>query len=60
MTRLEPTLRETMTWPNMRKDIESHVRKCTQCQKYKKVRPSKYGKLPEKQAEDAIPWKRVD
>jgi hypothetical protein len=26
---------------------------------YKRVRP-KYGKLPEKQAEDAKPWKRVD
>jgi hypothetical protein len=59
MTRLEATLRETMTWPNMRKDILSHVRTCPQCQKYKRVRP-KYGKLPEKQAEDAKPWKRVD
>jgi hypothetical protein len=44
MTRLEATLRETMTWANMRKDIESHVRTCPQCQKYKKVRP-KYGNL---------------
>jgi transposase InsO family protein len=59
MTRLEATLRETMTWTNMRKDIESHVRTCPQCQKYKKVR-LKYGQLPEKQAEDAVPWKRVD
>jgi putative transposase len=59
MTRLEATLRETMMWKNMRRDIESYVRTCPQCQKYKKVRP-KYGKLPEKQAEDAIPWKRVD
>jgi hypothetical protein len=60
MTRLEATLRETrMTWPNMQKDILSHVRTCPQCQKYKKVRP-KYGKLPEKQVEDAKPWKRVD
>jgi hypothetical protein len=49
MTRLEATLRETMTWPNMRKDVESHVRTCPQCQKYKIVRP-KYGKLPEKHA----------
>jgi hypothetical protein len=59
MTRLEATLRETMTWPCMRMDISSHVRTCPQCQKYKRVRP-KYGKLPEKQAEDAKPWKRVD
>jgi transposase InsO family protein len=59
MTRLEATLRETMTWANMRKDIESHVRTCPQCQKYKKVR-SKYGKLPAKHAEAAVPWKRVD
>jgi hypothetical protein len=44
---------------NIRKDIESHVRTCPQCQKYKKVR-LKYGKLPEKQAKDAKPWKRVD
>jgi hypothetical protein len=36
MTRLEATLRETMTWPNMRKDIKLHVRTCPQCQKYKK------------------------
>jgi hypothetical protein len=60
MTRLKATLRETMMWKNMRRDIESYVRTCPQCQKYKKVRPAKYGKLPEKQAEDAIPWKRVD
>jgi transposase InsO family protein len=59
MTRLEATLRETMTWPNMRKDIQKHVQTCPQCQKYKKVRP-KYGQLPEKTAEDAIPWKRVN
>jgi hypothetical protein len=59
MSRLEATLRETMTWPNMRKDILSHVRTCPQCQKYKKVLP-KYAKLPEKQAEDAKPWKHVD
>jgi hypothetical protein len=37
MTRLEATLREPMTGPNMRKDIELHVRTCPQCQKYKKV-----------------------
>jgi hypothetical protein len=59
MTKLEDTLQETMMWKNMRRDIESYVRTCPQCQKYKKVRP-KYGKLLEKQAEDAIPWKRVD
>jgi hypothetical protein len=58
MTRLEATLRETMMWKNMRRDIKSYVRTCPQCQKYKKVRPK--GQLPEKQAKDAIPWKRVD
>jgi hypothetical protein len=59
MTRMEATLRSTMTWPNMRKDIEQYVRTCRKCQLNKQTR-KKYGELPLKQAEPAIPWNRVD
>jgi hypothetical protein len=55
MTRMEATLRSTMTWPNMRKDIEQYVRTCRKCHLNKQIR-KKYGELPLKQAEPAMPW----
>ncbi len=58
-TRMEQTLRQTLTWPNMRKDIERYVKTCRQCQLCKKQR-KKYGKLPAKQAEKSQPWNRVN
>jgi hypothetical protein len=47
ITRMEATLRQNLTWPNLRKDVEAAVKNCHQCQIGKKVR-KKYGNLPEK------------
>lgn len=57
---MEATLRQCFFyWPNMRADIERLVKRCPECQKYKKVR-KEYGKLPAKEAEAPIPWNRVN
>jgi hypothetical protein len=58
-TRLEATLRNIFWWNNLTQDVQRIVRKCEQCQKCKKVR-KKYGHIPEKEAEDPIPWNRVN
>jgi transposase InsO family protein len=58
-TRLEATLRSTLTWPNLRRDVERHTKTCRECQLCKKQR-KKYGKLPTKQAEPSIPWNRIN
>jgi hypothetical protein len=59
MTRMEATLRQNLTWPNLRKDVEEAVKNCHECQIGKKVR-NKYGDLPEKLAERPIAWNIVD
>jgi hypothetical protein len=56
---MEATLRQHLTWPNLRKDVEDAVKNCHECQKGKKLR-KKYGDLPEKLAEGPIAWNRVD
>jgi hypothetical protein len=45
ITRMEATLRQNLTWPNLRKDVEAAVKNCHECQIGKKVR-KKYGDLP--------------
>jgi hypothetical protein len=59
ITRMEATLRQNLTWPNLRKDVEAAVKNCQECQIGKKVR-KKYGNLPEKLVERPISWNRVD
>jgi hypothetical protein len=59
ITRMEATLRQNLTWPNLRKDVEAAVRNCHECKIGKKVR-KKYGDLPEKLAERPIAWNRGD
>jgi hypothetical protein len=56
---MEATLRQNLTWPNLRNDVEAAVKNCHECQIGKKVR-KKYGDLPEKMAERPIAWNRVD
>jgi hypothetical protein len=56
---MEATLRQNLTWPNLKKDVEAAVKKCHECQVGKKVR-KKYGDLPEKLADRPIAWNRVD
>jgi len=58
-TRMEATLRQTLTWPNLRQDVERYVRTCRLCQVYKGNR-KKYGHLPVKNAEMPVPWNRVN
>jgi hypothetical protein len=45
ITRMQATLRQNLTWPNLRKDVEAAVKNCHECQIGKKVR-KKYGDLP--------------
>ena len=57
-TRLEATIRQLYTWPNLREHVHAHCRTCDKCQLSKKQR-KKYGHLPAKDAE-VTPWKRVN
>jgi hypothetical protein len=59
ITRMEATLRQNLTWPNLRKDVAAAVNNCHECQIGKKVR-NKYGYLPEKLKERPIAWNRFD
>ena len=56
-SRTEETIRQHLTWPNLRQDVQSHVKKCKTCQIHK-TRHQKYGKLPPKVAE-AQPWEQL-
>jgi hypothetical protein len=56
---MEAALRQNLTWPNLRKDVEAEVKNFHECQIGKKVR-KKYGDLPEKLAKRPISWNRVD
>ena len=58
-TRMEATLKQNLTWPNLKKDVEQYVRTCHKCQKNKQQR-KKYGHLPTKVAETSVPWNRVN
>ena len=57
--RMDETLRQLYYWDNMRADVQRLVKSCKICQKSKKTR-KKYGHLPPKTAEEAIPWNRVN
>ena len=57
--RTEETLRRTLVWPDMRKDVRAHCSTCRECQLAKKVR-KKYGLLPLKEHYSLTPWERVD
>ena len=59
MTRMEATLRHVFDFKGLREKVESYCRTCHICQMTKKQK-KKYGHLPPKEAEDPIPWKRVN
>jgi hypothetical protein len=56
-TRTEATIRDTMTWPGLTRNVQTHCKTCKLCQFNKKTR-KQYGKLPVKTAE-ATPWEIV-
>ena len=56
-TRLENTIRQTMTWPGMRTQIRRLIKNCHICQMSKKTRRN-YGHLPPKSAHYK-PWQEV-
>ena len=59
MTRMEATVRHAFEFRGLREKIERCCRTCHICQLTKKQK-KKYGHLPPKEAEEAIPWKRVN
>ena len=56
-SRLEETIRASMTWKGLRETVRRYVKFCTQCQKCKHTR-KKHGKLPEKYVE-MEPWRTL-
>jgi hypothetical protein len=56
-TRTEAKIRNTMTWPGLTRNVQSHCKTCKLCQFNKKTR-KQYGKLLLKLAE-ATPWEIV-
>jgi transposase InsO family protein len=46
-TRTEATIRSTMMWPRLTKDVQAHCKTCKLCQLHMKNR-KQYGKLPAK------------
>jgi hypothetical protein len=59
ITHMEATLRQNLTWTNLKKDVEAAVNNCHEWEIGKKVR-MKYGDLLEKLAERPIAWNRAD
>jgi hypothetical protein len=55
--RTDATIRNTMTWPGLTWNVQSHCKNCKLCQFNKKTR-KQYGKLSVKVAE-ATPWESV-
>lgn len=53
-TRTEETIKQHLTWTNMRNDVREIIKKCPNCQRQKRVQ-LKYGHLPPKEAE-VQPW----
>ena len=56
---MEKTINSLFTWKGLREDIRQYVKTCRECQLCK-IATNKYGKLPAKEAEPAIPWNRVN
>jgi hypothetical protein len=50
---MEATLRQNLTWPNLKKDVEVAVKNYHECQIGKKVR-KKYGDLPEELTDNDV------
>jgi hypothetical protein len=59
MNRMEATIRHAFDFRGLREKVEQCCRTCHICQLTKKQK-KKYGHLPPKKAEEAIPWKRVN
>ena len=57
-TRTEETLKQHLYWPGLQEDVKAIVLLCPTCQKSKKE-TQKYGHLPAKEAEVAVPWERL-
>ena len=55
----EQTMRSVFAWRNMQNDIEAQFKHCHVCQRNKKTRKNKYGKIPKKLAE-ITKWRRVN
>jgi hypothetical protein len=57
MTRTEQTIRQHFWWKTLREDVQKLCTTCDTCQRTK-IQHTKYGKLPEKEAE-SNPWEKL-
>ena len=57
-SRMEATIRQNFTWPNICDHVKTFCATCPQCQ-INKRQQKKYGHLPAKEAE-YLPWERVN
>ena len=57
MTRTEQTIRQHFWWKTLREDVQKVCSTCDICQRTK-IQHTKYGKLPEKEAE-GDPWEKL-
>jgi hypothetical protein len=57
INRTEETIGQHLYWPDLRNDVNEHIKSCDRCQRFKKQKKN-YGHLPAKVAE-GDPWEQL-
>ena len=59
VSRMKATIKKHFYWPGMDSEIETLVKKCDTCQKFKKTAVKPVGHLPVRNVRSSIPWQQV-